>query len=84
VRKEMDVVEKSEDGIIKLHPMLDWNGKDIYAYINEHQLPKHPLEAEGYVSIGCIPCTYKWADGEQRGGRWVGSKKTECGLHTEN
>ncbi len=82
VRKQMNVVETDSRGIIKLHPMLDWTGKDIYEYINQHQLPKHPLDAAGYVSIGCIPCTHKWDGTEERGGRWVGSKKTECGLHT--
>lgn len=83
VRKEMNEMEIDKNGIIRFHPMLDWTSKDIHDYIQEYQLPKHPLEADGYVSIGCVPCTYKWADGEERGGRWVGSKKTECGLHTK-
>jgi len=81
VRKQMNVLEEGRDGVIKFHPMLDWTQRDIYQYIRENKLPQHPLEAEGYVSIGCIPCTYKWAWGDERGGRWVGSKKTECGLH---
>lgn len=82
VRKKMDTIEYRNNGVIKLHPMLEWNSRDIYQYIQKYNLPKHPLEKEGFVSIGCVPCTYKWTDGPERGGRWVGSKKTECGLHT--
>ena len=48
----------------------------------EHQLPKHPLELEGYKSIGCVPCTHKWCEEDSREGRWAGQNKTECGLHT--
>lgn len=82
VRKEMKTLEYKEHGIVKLHPMLEWNSRDIYQYIQKNNLPKHPLEKEGFISIGCVPCTYKWTDGTERGGRWVGSKKTECGLHS--
>lgn len=84
IRNQMDVIEKKNTGIIKFHPMLEWNSKKIYDYIKKYNLPKHPLEKEGYVSIGCVPCTHKWSDDEQRGGRWLGSKKTECGLHLKN
>jgi phosphoadenosine phosphosulfate reductase len=55
--------------MIKLHPMLEWAKRDIYHYIKTFDLPKHPLENEGYVSIGCVPCTYKWTGEEERGGR---------------
>jgi phosphoadenosine phosphosulfate reductase len=48
------------------------------SYIEEHDLPFHPLVAEGYNSIGCSHCTFK---GEGREGRWKGQQKTECGLH---
>ncbi|HET8573274.1 MAG TPA: phosphoadenylyl-sulfate reductase [Edaphocola sp.] len=82
VRKMMNTLEENDKGILKFHPMLEWTNKDIHYYIQHYGLPQHPLEKEGYVSIGCIPCTYKWMGDEQRGGRWVGSKKTECGLHT--
>lgn len=81
-RKKMKVVEKDEKGIIKLHPMLEWNSKDVYDYIRKYKLPKHPLEKEGYKSIGCVPCTHKQTLSDARDGRWVGSAKTECGLHT--
>lgn len=80
-RKKMDIVEQTERGIIKLHPMLHWNSRLIYHYIRDFDLPKHPLENEGYISIGCVPCTHKYIDGDERGGRWEGRSKTECGLH---
>lgn len=83
VRKEMNIIEEDKNNIIKFHPMLEWTSRDVYHYIKKHDLPKHPLEEEGYVSIGCIPCTHKWTEGAERGGRWKGMKKTECGLHTK-
>lgn len=61
--------------------MLGWTSKMIYQYLKEHQLPQHPLERAGYQSIGCEPCTIK--HDLNRGGRWFGMNKTECGLHTE-
>ena len=59
-----------------------WNPDDLAAYLAEHDLPAHPLVAEGYPSIGCSPCTAKVAPGEDpRAGRWRGWDKTECGIH---
>ena len=55
----------------------------MYYYIEAHNLPKHPLDDAGYVSIGCQPCTRSYEDDlDGRGGRWAGLNKTECGLHT--
>lgn len=82
VRKAMEEIEE-RGNITRFHPMLDWTNKDIYNYIREKKLPKHPLENDGYISIGCVPCTYKWNGENLRGGRWLGQAKTECGLHTE-
>ncbi len=84
VRKNFQIEEKSKFGVIRFHPMLDWTGKIIYQYLSEHQLPRHPLEDKGYLSIGCEPCTRKLDfETDSRGGRWYGLKKTECGLNTE-
>ncbi|MBL4658195.1 MAG: phosphoadenylyl-sulfate reductase [Flavobacteriales bacterium] len=84
-RKAMSVEQKAQFGILRYHPMLNWTNKMVYAYIKEHNLPKHPLEEKGYFSIGCQPCTIKMeipaADG--RDSRWFGMNKTECGIHTE-
>jgi phosphoadenosine phosphosulfate reductase len=83
-RETMKEVEKDNRGVIRVHPMLEWTSFDVYNYIKELQLPKHPLEDEGFASIGCVPCTHE-VDGENgRDGRWMGSSKTECGLHKKN
>ncbi len=69
-------------GRLKINPLADWSADVIAAYIAEHNLPAHPLVAEGYPSIGCSPCTSKVAAGEDpRSGRWKGWDKTECGIH---
>jgi phosphoadenosine phosphosulfate reductase len=78
----MDKVETAE-GRIRLNPLVDWTLADLMAYIDEHRLPKHPLLSDGYPSIGCIPCTRRVGAGEgYRDGRWAGSAKVECGIHT--
>nr|MBS0037742.1 phosphoadenylyl-sulfate reductase [Saprospiraceae bacterium] len=84
VRNAMKPIEADPRGIIRLHPMLDWTASDIYRYLNLYELPRHPLEFAGYESIGCVPCTHPCGANGDRGGRWLGSQKTECGLHTEN
>jgi len=69
-------------GRLKINPLIDWSPERLAAYIEEHDLPPHPLVAEGYPSIGCMPCTSKVAEGEDaRSGRWKGWDKTECGIH---
>ncbi|MEM8725072.1 MAG: phosphoadenosine phosphosulfate reductase family protein, partial [Pseudomonadota bacterium] len=67
---------------LKINPLIDWTAEDIAAYLEQHDLPRHPLVAQGFPSIGCEPCTNKVADGEDpRSGRWKGWDKTECGIH---
>ena len=86
VRAQMKREEKAPNGVLRYHPMLGWTSKMVYDYIRLHNLPKHPLEGEGYVSIGCEPCTRKIdvdAMLDDRNGRWFGMNKTECGLHTQ-
>jgi phosphoadenosine phosphosulfate reductase len=69
-------------GRLKINPMVTWTPADIAAYVAEHDLPAHPLVAEGYPSIGCRPCTGRVDAGEDpRAGRWRGWDKTECGIH---
>jgi phosphoadenosine phosphosulfate reductase len=82
-RKSLNPLEKTPQGGQRYHPMLDWSKQEIWKYISENNLPRHPLDAEGYSSIGCEPCTVKPAIVDDRDGRWLGQKKTECGLHTE-
>ncbi len=82
-RETVKVVERTAQGVVRLHPMARWTGRDVWRYIHEHDLPDHPLTAAGYLSVGCAPCTRPVALGEgERAGRWSGMGKTECGLHT--
>jgi len=71
-----------DDGRLKINPLADWDKPRLDAYFAEAELPRHPLEAAGYPSIGCVPCTSKVQPGEDpRAGRWRGWDKTECGIH---
>lgn len=81
-RLRLPVVEAA-DGKLKFNPLANWNKADLDAYIAEHDLPEHPLVSFGYPSIGCWPCTSPVEEGaDVRSGRWAGSQKTECGIHT--
>ncbi|MDO6585581.1 phosphoadenylyl-sulfate reductase [Salipiger sp. 1_MG-2023] len=72
-------------GRIKVNPLAHWAPDDVRAYMDENRLPRHPLVAQGYPSIGCQPCTSKVAPGEDpRAGRWRGEQKEECGIHFVN
>ena len=71
-------------GRLKINPLIDWDASQIEGYMIQHDLPRHPLVAQGYPSIGCSPCTSMVAPGEDpRSGRWKGWDKTECGIHTD-
>jgi phosphoadenosine phosphosulfate reductase len=74
---------EADEGRLKINPLADWDKARLDAYFDQHNLPHHPLEAQGYLSIGCAPCTSKVDDGEDpRAGRWRGWDKSECGIHT--
>lgn len=82
-RANLPVVEFSE-GKFKINPLANWTQDDVDRYFAETKLPKHPMVAEGFPSIGCWPCTVRPTDpSDVRSGRWVGFKKEECGLHLE-
>lgn len=73
---------EAASGRIKVNPLLGWDRARIEAYREARRLPAHPLVAEGYPSIGCLPCTDKVRPGEdERAGRWRGKAKIECGIH---
>ncbi|MBI5958247.1 MAG: phosphoadenylyl-sulfate reductase [Chloroflexi bacterium] len=82
-RAAAQVIELLPDGQAKINPLLAWTRQDLWSYIHHHDLPSHPLFSQGYISIGCAPCTAPVTDGgDERSGRWAGKNKTECGLHT--
>jgi phosphoadenosine phosphosulfate reductase len=73
---------EAEGPRIKVNPLADWGPTELQAYADTHGLAPHPLVADGYLSIGCMPCTDPVAPGEDaRAGRWRGQAKTECGIH---
>jgi len=80
-RQELAFFERDNDKI-KINPLANWNALDVADYVDTHNLPRHPLIAKGYPSIGCAPCTSPVLNGEdERAGRWRGAEKTECGIH---
>lgn len=81
-RESALTLSRDDKGRLKVSPLLRWTGRDVWRYINQNDLPEHPLYSQGYFSIGCFPCTRPVMDGEDdRSGRWHGQAKTECGIH---
>ena len=67
---------------LRINPLADFTPEDLQAYLETHNLPKHPLVKDGYLSIGCMPCTDKVKEGDDyRSGRWSEQDKEECGMH---
>jgi len=70
-------------GLVKISPLANVTSKDVWKRIVDESIPYNPLHDQGYPSIGCWPCTRAVHSGEdERAGRWSGTAKTECGLHT--
>ena len=81
-RTNAPIVVRDLRGLVKVNPLAPWTDEDVKGYIADHDVPYNPLLDQGYLSIGCWPCTKPVADGEDpRSGRWVGLSKKECGLH---
>ena len=73
---------EAEGERIKINPLVGWSSSDVLKYIADAGLPRHPLVAKGFPSIGCLPCTSPVRPGEdERAGRWRGRGKVECGIH---
>ena len=87
-REDMDFIEWDETNqIIKIHPLFEWNLKDVEAHLKQFNIPYNPLHDKGFPSIGCQPCTRAVAPGEDfRSGRWwwEDKSKKECGLHVSS
>lgn len=82
------VESRQHDGrwLVKVAPLATWTDGDVQRYLHLHDLPSHPLVAQGYPSIGCAPCTRTVAEGQDpRAGRWSSfDDKTECGIHLDS
>lgn len=84
-RGSVEFFEAEGETRIKVNPLAHWGPEDIQDYMINNRLPRHPLVARGYPSIGCAPCTTPVAQGEDpRAGRWRNTTKTECGIHFIN
>ncbi len=83
-RAGVPILLAAEGEPLKVHPIATFTASDVHEYLRRHDIPPHPLEAKGYRSIGCEPCTRSVREGEdERAGRWAWTDKTECGLHTD-
>lgn len=83
-RAEMETIELVGERY-RINPLANWSQADLGEYMIKHHLPPHPLVRDGYLSIGCMSCTSRVADGEDaRSGRWRGLNKTECGIHADS
>ena len=69
-------------GLVKISPLATWTKSDVWGRIVREGIPYNPLHDQGYPSIGCQPCTRGHGGEDERAGRWTGTAKTECGLHT--
>lgn len=81
-RAALRFFEPDGNSRIKINPLAHWSPHDVQGYIEQQNLPKHPLVEKGFPSLGCAPCTTRVVEGEaQRAGRWRSIAKTECGIH---
>jgi phosphoadenosine phosphosulfate reductase len=81
-RLHLPIVEAGRGRRVKINPLAAWSKERLENYFAVHDLPRHPLEGEGFRSIGCAPCTHRVAfDAAPRSGRWPGKEKSECGIH---
>lgn len=81
-RAALEFFEPEPPARLRVNPLAHWRPEDVQDYMVENRLPRHPLVAKGYPSIGCAPCTSPVAPGEDpRSGRWRGQEKSECGIH---
>ena len=81
IRSKNEIIEIQEDKYI-ISPLLNLDRKSITNYLNDYDIPVHPLVNEGFFSIGCTHCTKKTENlGNIRSGRWNNLTKTECGIH---
>lgn len=83
-RTDFKEVEERDKDLIKLNPILIWKEREVWQYLAIYGVKVNPLYAQGYRSLGCLPCTRITSDENERAGRWFGTSKCggECGIHT--
>lgn len=78
----LGLVRRDDGGVVvKVAPLVAWTRRDTWRYLFDHGVPYNALLDAGYTSIGCAPCTARPEGDDERGGRWAGTGKTECGIH---
>jgi phosphoadenosine phosphosulfate reductase len=86
LRKTLELIEWDDvNKIIKYNPLLHWTIEEVIQYVKQNTVPYNVLHDQGFISIGCAPCTRAVKPGEDfRAGRWwwEDASKKECGLHT--
>ena len=80
LRADLPLIE-ADGGRLKINPLATFDRDRIEAELARRGLPRHPLENDGFLSIGCMPCTARATEADRRSGRWAGKGKTECGIH---
>lgn len=82
-RAALEIAERDGERV-KLNPLARWTADDVAAYVASRNLPPHPLVEDGYLSVGCYTCSSRSESGNDvRSGRWAGTGKVECGIHTQ-
>lgn len=82
-REELPVVKK-QNRVLKVHPIIDWTDRQVGEYLREHDLPYHPLWEQGYISVGDVHSTTRFADGMRPEDTRFSGLKRECGLHEQS
>lgn len=78
-----ELYKRGDTELYKVSPLANLTSRELWWYLKENDIPKHPLHDKGYLSVGCWPCTRPVQEGDdERSGRWAGKAKTECGIHT--
>ncbi|MEO0342398.1 MAG: phosphoadenylyl-sulfate reductase [Pseudomonadota bacterium] len=81
-RKDLELFEADQSDRLRINPLANWTTKQVTNYFAVFDLPRHPLTADGYPSIGCAPCTTRVTkDEDARAGRWRSEEREECGIH---
>ncbi|MFH2138016.1 MAG: phosphoadenylyl-sulfate reductase [Candidatus Omnitrophota bacterium] len=83
-RTDYKEVEERDKDLLKLNPILIWKEREVWQYLAVYGVKVNSLYAQGYRSLGCLPCTKITSDDNERAGRWIGTSKCggECGIHT--
>lgn len=82
-REHLEVL-KLQKRTLKVHPIVEWTDRDIYQYLQRFDLPYHPLWDEGYISVGDVHSTVRFADGMKPEDTRFAGLKRECGLHEQS